>query len=150
MDEPQLTGNRGYKTLGLVVLLCIVGLMGWLAYYNLHTQPLVAEQALREQFIWRFEDAAPLPQMARRTTVTLTIAGVNLPAGTYEGICTLIDGEEKKFLPNELSGVLCRAGSSGTEIGIFRENESLVLKRATVVGADGRGTDFVVVTKDEI
>lgn len=149
-DAPTFTENKGYRTLGIVIFLCVVGLMGWLAYYNLHMRPATAENTLREQFVWRFADAPSLPQMARRTTVTLRIAGVDLPAGTYEGDCSLVDGQEYPFLPGELSGVVCQSGSAGTEIGIFRENDGLVLKRSPIAEADGRGTDFVPVTKDQI
>lgn len=151
MDTPQeVTAQKsGYRTLGIVALLCIVALMGWLSYYNLHTEAS-PDQTLREQFIWRFADAAPLPQMSRRTTVTLKIAGVELPAGTYPGNCNLIDGAEIQFLPDELSGVLCRAGDMGTEIGIFRENEELILKRSSIVGAEGRGGHFVSITKEQV
>ncbi len=139
--------RKNYKVLGTVVLLCVVGLLGWLAYYNLHAHSS-PDEALQEQFVWRFTDAQPLPGQARRTDVTLSVAGTDLPAGTYEGICTLIDGEQTKFLSGELSVVICLVwDAGGNEIVIFKENDSIALKRSDFVAPATRGAAFAPVTK---
>lgn len=141
--------SQVYRAPIIIALVVVVGLTGWLTYYISYSKPMV-DQTLREQFVWQLVDAPPLPEMARRTTVTLAIAGTSLPAGTYPGICTVIDGVDTHYLSGELSGVVCRTSESGTEIGIFKEGEQLVLKRGAIVGAEGRGENFAPITKEQV
>ena len=139
--------KSGYGVSVIVALLIIIGLGGWFAYYVSNTQPLV-DQTLRDQFIWHITPGQPLPdKIGPRTNVTLQIADATLPVGNYPGNCQLIDTKTTPLLTNELSGVICRSGDTGTEVGIFTQNGELILKQGTIAGATARGANFVPIVQ---
>jgi len=134
--------KSGFGISVIVALLIIIGLGGWFAYYVSNTQPLV-DDTLRDQFVWHITPGQPLPdKVGPRTNVTLQIATVTLPVGDYPGNCELIDTKTTPLLTDELSGVICRSGDTGTEIGIFTQNGELILKQGAIAGADARGANF--------
>ncbi len=148
-QSPEHAPTKGYGLSVIVALLIIIGLGGWFAYYISNTQPLV-DSTLREQFVWVLTPAAPLPAVpGPRITVSLKIADATLPVGTYTGSCEIIDGKKVEFITNELSGVVCRSGSSGTELGIFKDaTGALMIEQGAITNADGRGSNFTPVVQE--
>jgi hypothetical protein len=142
--------GRVYRAPIIAAGLIVIALAGWFTYYSFHTQPLV-DQTLRGQFVWNFEVVSPsAANPATTTVVVLRIAGVDLPAGVYPGSCKPIKPTSDAYLENELSGVLCRSGDTGTEIGVFKEDDNLLLKRGAIKTAEGRGENFTPITKEQI
>jgi hypothetical protein len=140
--------SRGYGLSMGIVLLIVVALIAWFGYNSVRSQSLV-DQTLREQFQWTLVPALPdASAPGPRTTVNLKITDVNMPLGTYPGNCQIVDGKTQALLQGELSGVVCRSGDTGTEIGIFKEeNGQLVLKRGEIASADARGANFTPIVK---
>ncbi|HVV15058.1 MAG TPA: hypothetical protein VHD55_01495 [Candidatus Paceibacterota bacterium] len=149
MSEEQNEQGQQYKWPVIAAVAAVVILAGWFAYYSFHTQPLV-DETLRGQFVWNFEIVPAAGAQATTTVVVLHVAGVDLPAGAYPGECDEINGRSVAYLPGELSGVICRNGASGTEIGVFKDSDKLVLKRGAITAADGRGADFAAITKQGV
>ena len=139
---------KAYRLSVIVALLIIIGLGGWFAYYISNTQPLV-DSTLRDQFVWVVTPAAPLNATSGpRITVALKIADATLPVGTYPGSCDVIDGTHFTLINNELSGVICRSGNGGTEIGIFKDSAgALTIQQGTITSGVGRGTNFTPVVQ---
>ena len=157
-EEPKIALNRGYSYSVGIIMLVVVGLVAWFGYNSVRSQALV-DQTLREQFEWTLVPALPDPiTPGPRTTINLKITEVSMPLGTYAGDCEIIDGKKEALLEGELSGVVCRykmdtAPSAedvvGVEIGIFRENEQLILKKGSIMGGTERGSNFAPIVKDE-
>ncbi len=146
MSEEQNEQGQQYKWPVIAAVAIVIILAGWFAYYSFHTQPLV-DQTLRGQFVWNFEIVPAAGAQATTTVVVLRIAGVDLPAGAYPGECNEINGNSVAYLSGELSGVICRSGANGTEIGVFKDSDKLVLKRGAITTEGGRGEDFAAITK---
>ncbi len=143
IEEPK---QRYGLWLGIIILI-VVALVAWFGYNSVRSQSLV-DETLREQFIWTLVPAQPDPATpGPRTTVSLQIADVSMPLGTYDGSCTVVDGKTQALLSGELSGVVCRADGAGIEIGVFKENGQLVLKKGTISSDDSRGMDFAPLVK---
>ncbi len=140
--------KRGYGLWIGVIALIVVALIAWFGYNSVRSQSLV-DQTLREQFMWNLVPAQPDPAApGPRTSINLTIAEVNMPLGTFPGDCKIVDGKSQALLEGELSGVVCMSGETGTEIGIFKENEQLVLKRGDIVTGSTRGSNFTPIVKE--
>jgi len=81
--------------------------------------------------------------------VTANVNGNDYDLGTFPGTCTTLT-DDKRTVSGELSGSRCMAGSSGSEIGIFRQGTGFVIKKATVkLGTQGNPDEygaFTVVT----
>ncbi|TSC68426.1 MAG: hypothetical protein G01um101456_659 [Parcubacteria group bacterium Gr01-1014_56] len=130
-----------------IILLVVVALVSWFGYNSIRSQSLV-DQTLREQFQWSLIPAQPDPVTpGPRTSVNLTITEVSMPLGTYAGSCEIIDGKTQALLEGEISGVVCRSSESGVEIGIFRENEQLILKKGIIESGSTRGSNFEPIVK---
>ncbi|HVU80030.1 MAG TPA: hypothetical protein VHD37_01565 [Candidatus Paceibacterota bacterium] len=144
---PEQASQNSFSKLPIIAAVAVVVLLaGWFMYYSFHTQPLV-DQTLRGQFVWNVEVVPATAAEATTTVVVLRVAGVDLAAGSYKGDCDEINGKSEPLLQDELSGIICRSGDKGVEIGVFRDGENLVLKRGVITGAEGRGTDFTPITK---
>lgn len=150
MDTPDNTVARRSYILPLgVIVLIVVALVAWFGYNSVRSQSLV-DQTLREQFVWSLVPAQPDPaNPGPRTAINLQIADVHMPLGTYAGNCILIDGKTQAILSGELSGVVCRTSGSGVEIGIFKENDQLVLKKGEIASGSDRGSNFQPIVKEE-
>ena len=70
-----------------------------------------------------------------------------VPLGTFAGNCDIIDGTSQALLQDELSAVVCKQGTTGVEIGIFKDNGQLVLKKGLLDSSSQRGTNFVAIVK---
>lgn len=81
---------------------------------------------------WSFkslpEDAQGIPQ----TAVMLSVDGAAREVGTYEGSCMVIEGSSWKLLDGEHAGAICYFAGGGTEIGVFEENNTMVVKQGFV------------------
>lgn len=139
--------NKGYGLSIGIVFIVVIALIAWFGYNSIRSQSLI-DQTLREQFFWMLAPAQPDPiSPGPRTNVSLKIAEVTMPLGAYAGNCEIVDGKSQALLEGELSGVVCRSTTSGVEIGIFRENEQLVLKRGDIMEGSTRGSNFVPLVK---
>jgi hypothetical protein len=139
--------SRGYGLSLGIILLVVVGLIAWFGYNSIRSQSIV-DETLREQFTWTLVPTQPDPaNPGPRTMVNLKIADVNMPLGTFAGNCQIVDGKAQALLQGELSGVVCTTGTTGVEIGIFKENEQLVLKRGDIASGSTRGSDFTPIVK---
>lgn len=120
--------------LGIIVL-AIAAAGGWIWYSRTH-QPADTEP-LKQEFTWSFVDrGVDAKTSTPKTDVTLRIAGVNVPLGTYDGTCTAIAGSSWPFLANEISGAICYFGKTGKEIGVFEEGGKLVLRQGDIGAGD--------------
>ncbi len=139
--------KRGYGLWIGIILLIVVALIAWFGYSSIRSQSLV-DQTLREQFTWSLVPAQPDPATpGPRTTINLRITDVSMPLGTYAGNCQIVDGKSQALLEGELSGVVCITGETGVEIGIFKENEQLVLKKGEIASGSTRGSNFTPIVK---
>jgi hypothetical protein len=140
--------KRGYALSMGIVLLIVVALIAWFGYNSVRSQSLV-DQTLREQFQWTLvpSSARPTKPWPSHQHVNLKIADVSMPLGIYAGDCVIVDGKNQALLEGELSGVVCHAGDAGTELGIFRENGQLVLKKGDIATGSTRGSNFVPIVK---
>ncbi len=146
-EQKSVPLSKGYGLSIGIILLVVVALVSWFGYNSVRSQSLV-DQTLREQFTWALVPAQPDPVTpGPRTSVNLTITDVTMPLGTYTGNCEIIDGKTQALLENELSGVVCRDSESGIEIGIFRENGQLILKKGTIGSGSVRGSNFEPIVK---
>jgi hypothetical protein len=85
---------------------------------------------------WIFTEALPDESLSMlRTQVALRVGCFQgetqcnertIEAGTFAGLCSIIEQPESS---DELTGVLCWFAGAGDEIGVFEENEILVLKK---------------------
>lgn len=135
MNTPQ-TSNR-YRALLIVAVLLLVIVSGWFFFYSSYNQPA---ETLQDQFSWRLVDSED-----NLTVVSLRIAGVPLVVGAYAGECQ----NPESLLQDELSGIVCREGTGGTEIGVFSDNGELVLKEGAIDPATGRGANFAPIVREQ-
>lgn len=68
-----------------------------------------------------------------KTTVSLSVdGGEPREVGTYEGSCFEIEGSSWQYLDGEYAGAICYFAGGGTEVGIFEENNTMVVKQGVV------------------
>ena len=136
---------------GLTIVVVAVALAaGWVWYQN--TKDPVISEPLREEFAWSFVDRGVDAETSMpKTDVALRIRGIDVPLGTYDGNCFSIAGSQWELLRGEVSGAICYFAGGGTEIGVFEENGSLVLKQGDVeegsAEVPGFRGNFVPLTK---
>jgi hypothetical protein len=84
---------------------------------------------------WQFDDMGEDSKTGGRlTNVTVILKGkINktFALGTYLGECSQMV-KPNQFSPNEIAGVVCW-WAGGTEIGVFRENERLMVKTRELI-----------------
>ena len=83
-------------------------------------------------FKWIVSEAGVNAQGTPHTNVSVQVGGREYQAGTYAGSCIEVPLLGWEFVPGELSAVLCWFAGGGTELGVFQEGESLVLKKGSV------------------
>ena len=88
-------------------------------------------------FEWTFvkheaDEATGIPH----TDVALRSGEKTYDAGTHEGECFVIEDSAWELLPQEQSGVICWFAGGGSEVGIFEEEDNLVVKRGLVDEGD--------------
>ena len=131
-----------------VVAAAVIAAGAYIWYARDHTPADTAP--LTEEFTWSFIDRGVVSSTPQ-TDVGLSIAGVNVPLGTFAGTCTALAGSSWPFLAGEISGAVCMASSTGTEIGVFEERGKLILKEGTIAGGDaaspGQRSNFIPLTK---
>ncbi len=146
--------GKGYGLSATIILLVAIVLISWFGYNSVRSQAII-DQTLREQFQWALVPTQPDPLFpGPRTTINLKVTDVSMPLGIYAGICTIIDGKTQALLEGELSGVVCLSIDSdakdrGAEIGIFRENEQLLLKKGNIESGATRGSNFSPIVKQQ-
>jgi hypothetical protein len=86
-------------------------------------------------FVWTFnkDESGDVPM----TSVSLQVSsGKKYLAGNYEGSCSEISNSSWPLLSGEKSGVICWWAGAGTELGIFEENNQLVVKKGILEEGD--------------
>lgn len=79
---------------------------------------------------WQFtSDKVDKKSGAPQTKVAFTMRGVSHDVGTEIGTCSDIASSSWQLLPNEKAGAICWFAGGGTEIGIFEEQNKLVVKK---------------------
>lgn len=71
-----------------------------------------------------------------RTEITLNIAGKQYNLGSYTGSCSQIKDTGWTLLKDEVDGAICWWAGFGVEIGIFKENGKLVVKKGELYEGD--------------
>lgn len=79
---------------------------------------------------WSFETKEAEGMNPPQTKVTVSIDGKDSNAGIYDGTCASVEPTELES--GELSGVLCWWAGGGTEIGVFKENGKMILKKRSM------------------
>jgi hypothetical protein len=79
---------------------------------------------------WSFETKEAEDMNPPQTKVTVTVDGNEHDAGTHDGTCASVQPTELES--GELSGALCWWAGGGTEIGVFKENGKIILKKRSV------------------
>ena len=126
----------------LALAVAIVALAAvWVWYQSSH--PPIVTEPLKEEFAWSFVDrgvnaSSSMPQ----TNVALRIRNIDIPLGTYDGNCFSIAGSAWPLLSGEVSGAICYFAGGGTEIGVFEEGSTLVLKKGDVEEGDAEHAGF--------
>ncbi len=88
-------------------------------------------------YSWTFKNKGEKKDTgAPLTEVSLTAGGSTRVIGTYEGSCSVIDNKSWKLLPGEKTGVICWFAGGGSEIGVFEESGSVVVKVGSVDEGD--------------
>lgn len=118
------------RTALAIVIGVVVLVVAYVAY--LRTQSPLNTEPVRQEFEWSFVQSGTRPSGAPSTDVTLRVAGVDVPLGTYVGECFAIPGSSWPLLKDELTGAICYWAGAGTEIGVFEEGGSLVLKEGDI------------------
>lgn len=83
-------------------------------------------------FKWIVSEAGVNAQGTPYTNVSLQVGGREYQTGAYAGSCIEVTQLEWELVPGELSGILCWFAGGGTELGVFQEGESLVVKKGSV------------------
>lgn len=79
---------------------------------------------------WSFETKEAEGMNPPQTKVTVTVDGKDYDTGTHDGTCASVQPTELEA--GELSGILCWWAGGGTEMGIFKEEGKMVLKKRNV------------------
>lgn len=123
-----------------LLIIVVLGAAGLWSYKNYQAQQ---QEPLKDQFAWSFIDRGVDPQLQMpQTLVKLAIAGVDVDLGTYSGTCFVVEDSQWELLPNELTGAICYFAGGGTELGIFKEGDVLVLKKGDVEEGDAEQPGF--------
>ncbi len=103
------------------------------------TSTFTADDA--REYAWKFEDterAGPVPH----TRVILETNGKTYPLGEYEGSCFEIAASAWGLSEGELSGAICWFAGGGSELGVFKENGKLVVKKGDIEEGDAENPGF--------
>lgn len=126
-----------YAALALIVAIGVV----WLAMsYSATALPFSAQTATStsatnttsttHSISWKFTDLGEDAQSMPHTNVVVLIDGKSYDTGTHSGTCSEIGGEGRtELLTGEIAGAECWFAGGGDEIGVFLENEQLVVKQ---------------------
>jgi len=132
----------------IVLALGVAG--GWIWYERTHQR--VDVSPVVNEFTWSFIDLGVEASTSMpKTQVSLRVAGVEVPLGTFDGKCFAVAGSQWPLLQDELSGAICYWAGGGKEIGVFQQGSNLVLKQGDVDEGDaehpGTRGNFVPLTK---
>ncbi len=81
-------------------------------------------------FTWNITELGEHPSAPGipRSGITLTSGGQTYPIGEFSGACAEIDGTSWPLYEGEKTGVICWWAGGGSEVGIFEENGTFVVK----------------------
>lgn len=137
------------STIGGIIILVALAIVGVQAYKNEKSKPIIIKQEGRSnqpappQLKWIFtsagEDAA---SGAPFTKVTLQAGDKTHELGVYQGSCSEIKDSSWGLLENEQEGAICWWAGGGTEIGIFKEGEKLIVKKGAIEEGTAEGGGF--------
>jgi len=113
------------KKILIVAGLVAVLLVGW--YVSQLRETDTPEVGGYQWQMTELGESTTIPGMPR-TNVALAYEGETYPVGEYDGACFVMNGSGWTLLEDEVSGVICWWAGGGKEIGIFEEDNSLVVK----------------------
>lgn len=135
--------------IGILVVLALAAAGGYWLYKDKSNEPLVIKQEASSEnkqespqdLRWIFEDSGEnQPSGAPLTKLSLEAGSKIYDLGTHEGSCSEIAGSSWELLEGEVYGVICWWAGGGTEIGIFKEGEKLVVKKGVIRVGREEGT----------
>ncbi len=104
-------------------------------------------------YVWEFKTISEGNEslgLAPKTEVFLKTGGRIYNAGVHEGNCSHINTGWTP-LPEEIDGVICYHAGFGSEVGIFKENSEIVVKKGVIeegtAEEEGLRGDFEVLFK---
>lgn len=90
---------------------------------------------------WSFQEKTPEPTTgAPVVQVTVTIDDTEYDAGTYNGSCIEIDKEN--LSDDEVAGIVCWWAGFGDEVGVFVEDDTIVVKHGEIQEGDEGAAPF--------
>lgn len=123
-----------------LVLAVLLGAAGYITYTNYQA---AQDEPIKDQFAWSFIDrGVDAERSMPQTLVKLAIAGVDVEVGTFDGNCFVVEESQWTLLSDELTGAICYFAGGGTEIGVFKEGDTLVLKKGVVEEGDAENPGF--------
>jgi hypothetical protein len=114
-------------TMSVIVIAALVAA----GVYFFMPQSVSAPEAENTTYTWQIselEQSTTTPGMPR-SRVALEANGSTHQIGEYDGTCAVIEGTAWDLLEGEKSGVICWWAGGGSEIGVFEENGTMVVKQ---------------------
>jgi hypothetical protein len=112
---------------GIVVFVLVLAGLVWLI-----VTPGPQDEAVsgKRSFVWNITELGEHPSAPGipRAGVTLTTGGRTYPIGEFNGSCAEIDGTSWTLYEGEKTGVICWWAGGGSEVGIFEEDGTIVVK----------------------
>ncbi len=111
--------------LGLVILAAI-----WLVVTPAPTEN-ASMDAEGPVFNWNISEVGESPVVPGmpRSAVSVALSDKTYPLGEFDGSCFEIEGSGWALYEGEKSGVICWWAGGGSEVGVFEENGTFVVKR---------------------
>ncbi len=149
MNKGGDAGKTDWKQWGIAAAVALVVVVGGYFLVNsaakapseaendetaLEDESAIAEAGPGPSFRWAFTPAGGNGDTgAYQYQVTLAVDGEEHDMGTFAGPCVVIgDPTTWALQPGELTGVICYFAGAGSEVGVFYENGSYVVKKGTL------------------
>jgi hypothetical protein len=112
--------NKIISSVIILVVVIVVGVLALTFYKGDNSE---------KELSWKLVDAGMEESIsAPKTSVVLSVDGKDQEIGTYIGSCFDIADSSWALLENEKTGVICYWAGGGKEIGVFEENNKLIIK----------------------
>ncbi len=114
--------------IAIIAVLALGG--GTYVAYEKKVGPFAETAPTQAEISWKFEgEGDDLESGAPLTRVSVTINGVVSDLGLFTGSCSQIANSSWGLVEGEIDGAICWWAGGGEEIGIFKENDQLVIKK---------------------
>ena len=109
--------------------LAIIVIIGG-AYWIINSQTMQPEEQVQQStptITWNISEL-PEKDGIPRSSVTLAANGKVYQLGEFDGSCFEVDASSWPLMPGEIAGVICWFAGGGSEVGVFEEGGSYVIK----------------------